>query len=564
MRHLFVFLITLFIIENNLAQNPDVMMRSYKADEYAINRLHRNTYTIEYIQRMLDLNAEWRAVLEKTHFTGLDKNDQIDYLILKNHIMKSDYYLEIKKQELESVLYTMPFMDSLHQFCKERRRALKPNPQKYSKIFERATDEIKKLMAPTSGLKKTDSWQSAELAALTLENLEKNLEEAYGFYYDYDPLFSWWISKPWSLLKASLEDYRKFLINHYIVQADRDDGSGIIGKPLGSASLQKELDFEFIGYTPQELIEEGWRQYKWCEQEMKKISTNLGFGSDWKKALEHVKNSYVAPGDWPEMVADMAVEAIDFLEDQNLLTIPATAKETWRMVMISAESQKFNPFFLGGEAIWISYPTSEMNHTEKMMSLRGNNPHFSRAVVHHELIPGHHLQQYMNQRHFTHRNAYGTAFWVEGWPLYWEFTLWDKGFPRNDMDKIGMLFWRMHRAARIVFSLEYHLGNMTSQECIDFLVGKVGHERVNAEAEVRRSFTGRYGPLYQLAYMIGGLQMYRLANECTEAGMTEKEFNDFVIRQNNIPIELLRSRMLNLDLTPDYKAKWRFLEDTKP
>ena len=30
-----------------------------------------------------------------------------------------------------------------------------------------------------------------------------------------------------------------------------------------------------------------------------------------------------------------------------------------------------------------------------MMSMRGNNIHFSRATVHHELIPGHHLQGYM-------------------------------------------------------------------------------------------------------------------------------------------------------------------------
>ena len=54
-----------------------------------------------------------------------------------------------------------------------------------------------------------------------------------------------------------------------------------------------------------------------------------------------------------------------------------------------------------------------------------------------------------------------------------------------------MLFWRMHRCARIIFSLSFHLGKMTPQECIDFLVDKVGHERDNATAEVRRSFKRR-------------------------------------------------------------------------
>ena len=75
-----------------------------------------------------------------------------------------------------------------------------------------------------------------------------------------------------------------------------------------------------------------------------------------------------------------------------------------------------------------------------------------------------------------------------------------------------MLFWRMHRCARIIFSLKYHLGEWTPQQCIDFLVDRVGHERANAEGEVRRSFYGGYKPLYQIGYMIGGLQFMALKN----------------------------------------------------
>lgn len=60
------------------------------------------------------------------------------------------------------------------------------------------------------------------------------------------------------------------------------------------------------------------------------------------------------------------------------------------------------------------------------------------------------------------------------------------------------------------FSLNYHLGKWTPQQCIDFLVDRVGFERANAEAEVRRSFTANYGPLYQLAYMTGAFQFYAL------------------------------------------------------
>jgi hypothetical protein len=40
---------------------------------------------------------------------------------------------------------------------------------------------------------------------------------------------------------------------------------------------------------------------------------------------------------------------------------------------------------------------------------------------------------------------------------------------------------------------------------MQFLVDRVGHERANAEGEVRRSFNGSCPPIYQCAYMLGAL-----------------------------------------------------------
>ena len=49
-----------------------------------------------------------------------------------------------------------------------------------------------------------------------------------------------------------------------------------------------------------------------------------------------------------------------FLKDNDLITIPPIAEETWRMIMISPERQLISPFFLGGEVLQIAYPTDEM------------------------------------------------------------------------------------------------------------------------------------------------------------------------------------------------------------
>jgi uncharacterized protein (DUF885 family) len=253
------------------------------------------------------------------------------------------------------------------------------------------------------------------------------------------------------------------------------------------------------------------------------------------------------------------LEAIEFVEEHDLLTIPQLARETWRMEMMSPERQRINPFFTGGEVIRVSFPTNTMAYEQKLMSMRGNNIHFSRATVHHELIPGHHLQGFMSSRYRTHRRIFRTPFWGEGWALYWEMLLWDYGFPQSPENRIGMLFWRMHRCARIIFSLSFHLEKMTAQECIDFLVNRVGHELDNATAEVRRSFETNYSPLYQCAYMLGGLQIRALHEELVKSGkMSNREFHDAVLKENSIPIEMVRASLTHQPLTENFEPRWKF------
>jgi dihydroneopterin aldolase len=264
----------------------------------------------------------------------------------------------------------------------------------------------------------------------------------------------------------------------------------------------------------------------------------------------------------PALVLELHRQSVDFLRRHDLVTIPPLAEEVWRMEMLSPEMQRIAPFFLGGEVVRVAFPTADMDHDLKLMSLRGNNEHFSRAVVHHELIPGHHLQGFMAARHNAHRRAFSTPFWHEGNALYWEMRLWDLDFPRGPEDRIGMLFWRNHRAARIIFSLGFHLGTMTPDEAIEFLVERVGHERANAEAEVRRSFGGRYSPLYQAAYLVGGLQFYALYDELVRSGrMSAPEFHDAILQGGRIPVEMVRALLTDVPLSADYTARWRFAGD---
>ncbi|EAQ80348.1 DUF885 family protein [Blastopirellula marina] len=339
------------------------------------------------------------------------------------------------------------------------------------------------------------------------------------------------------------------------------DESGIKGIPVGRERLLLELQHEMIPYSPEQLLEIAEQEYAWCRAEMLKASRELGCGDDWRAAVEKVKRMHVAPGEQPQLIKMLSDEAIEFLKQHDLMSIPPLAEETWRMEMMTPERQLVNPFFTGGEMISVAFPTDTMPHRDKLQSLRGNNIPFARATVHHELIPGHHMQGFMNDRYRTYRETFRTPFWLEGWALYWEMLLYDHGFPQTPEDRIGFLVWRSHRCARITFSLGFHLGKMTPQQCVDLLVARVGFEPMNAAAEVRRSVGPSYPPLYQAGYMLGGLQFRSLHRQLVDSGeMSDRQFHDAIIQQNFAPVSMVRDILMQKELTADYRPQWNFYD----
>jgi uncharacterized protein (DUF885 family) len=127
-----------------------------------------------------------------------------------------------------------------------------------------------------------------------------------------------------------------------------------------------------------------------------------------------------------------------------------------------------------------------------------------------------------------------------------------------------MLFWRMHRCARILVSLRFHLGQMSPKEMVTFLRERVGLEQAGATGEVRRYIGGAYGPLYQAAYMLGGLQLRALHHELVGGGkLSHRAFHDAVLREGSIPIEMIRARLTGTKPKVGGPSTWRFYGDVE-
>ena len=581
------------------ASRMQPVIERYDVELRDLNRVYAVPGSSRRRERLEKFYTEQLRLVENINFDALNQAGKIDYLLLRERLLDEQKQLAGEARQDAEIAPLIPFQEAIIGLEEARRRMETIDPQKSAVVLAKMTADIAAAKAALPNSKAAPA--AMHRAAVRLAQLRNYFHGWFNFYDLYDPRFAWWVDAEYKRADEALEAHAQLL--HTTSGApgplEAGPGGGFGGRgggrggrgetetaetagrggsaagrggapagsneelsgigPAGNDALVEALHAAMIAYTPDELIQLANREFAWCDREMLRASNEMGFGNDWKKAVEAVKNKYVEPGQMIYLVRDLSREAIEFVEKHELVTIPPLVKEDYWEEAMTPQMQLVNPFFTGGATIQVSSAASSQTLQERLEALRGNNMFFARATVFHELIPGHHMQMYMTQRYRTYRGIFSTPFWTEGMAFYWEMLLWDLGFTHTPEQRVGALVWRMHRCARIIFSLSFHLKRMTAVECVQFLMDRVGFDKANAEGEVRRSFNGSYPPIYQCAYMLGALQFYALHKELVDSGkMTNRAFHDAMYREGNIPIEMLRLALNEQKIARDYQTSWKF------
>lgn len=168
------------------------------------------------------------------------------------------------------------------------------------------------------------------------------------------------------------------------------------------------------------------------------------------------------------------------------------------------------------------------------------------VVALHEGYPGHHLQLvWANQCGTLPRRmgSFLSTLFVEGWAFYCEELMEELGYIAEPMQRLGRLSAQLWRAARIILDVSLHTKGMAVEEAVDFMVERVGLERSNALAEVRR-YTG--SPTQPQSYLMGKLALLELVEEFKAAnpGAAMKELHDTILACGSLPPRLMRQRLL--------------------
>ena len=338
---------TLSPIENPSPSELASVVARFTSDRDALSRHYDAPHSPDRRAALRDFTKAWQTHLETIDFESLGVEGRIDWILLATRLRHDQRLLDREEKRLAEAAPLLPFAPAILGLADARRRLDTADPKDVAKTLADIDAQIEKARkAVEAGLPSEPGKDSAAAkpapnaaaalvplkptkivayrSAAMAKELRETLTSWFHYYDGYDPLFSWWCEAPYKKADGDLEKYVKFL-REKVVGGKEGDDEPIVGDPIGREAIQEDLADEMIPYTPEELIAIAEREFAWCEDEMKKASREMGFGDDWKKALEKVKTLHVEPGKQPDLVRDLHREAVDFVRAHDLVTVPPLA-----------------------------------------------------------------------------------------------------------------------------------------------------------------------------------------------------------------------------------------------
>jgi uncharacterized protein (DUF885 family) len=243
-------------------------------------------------------------------------------------------------------------------------------------------------------------------------------------------------------------------------------------------------------------------------------------------------------------------EIRDFLEEKNILTVPAWVQH-YRNLPYPAYLAPLAAF---GVADDLTGPARlKENATSYIKTPSPDRGYFDlstardpRGIIVHEGMPGHYFQKVMSwtnedpiRRHYYDSSANeGIGFYAEEMML--QAGLFDDS-PRTR--EIIYNFMRF-RALRVEVDVKLSTGEFTIEQAADYFMKTVPLDRATAmeDATFYASVPG-----VGISYQTGKLQIMKLLAEARLAQGDKfnlREFHDFVWKNGNVPIALLRYEYL--------------------
>jgi uncharacterized protein (DUF885 family) len=168
------------------------------------------------------------------------------------------------------------------------------------------------------------------------------------------------------------------------------------------------------------------------------------------------------------------------------------------------------------------------------------------AIAYHEGIPGHHMQQSVQQQleGLPKFRLHGLGFnaYIEGWALYAEQLGKEVGFYQDPVSDYGRLSSELFRAVRLVVDTGIHAKGWSRDQVVDFFrkSGAVDEPTIQSETDRYISW-----PAQALSYKLGQLKFRELRERAQkELGpkFDIRKFHDEMLDGGTLPLDMLEAR----------------------
>jgi uncharacterized protein (DUF885 family) len=250
-----------------------------------------------------------------------------------------------------------------------------------------------------------------------------------------------------------------------------------------------------------------------------------------------------------ELFSRFADEAEAFVRARGIATLPAD--RTLEIVLTPASAgpaQRIGfvdaaPPFDPAPMTVLSLPTIEdtFPEQEKEDFYRSFNNHFNKAIIIHELFPGHYMQlKIASENPRKARIFFPYEPYSEGWATLVEKIALDAGWDDfNRLTYLAHLRKRLENANRAYTSVQVHCFGWTEEEVLRF-----SEEEALLAPQFAKSLWGRLerSPLQMTSYFMGAHSFTRIL-EAEKERLGEafeiRAFTDAVLRAGAIPFDLI-------------------------
>lgn len=313
------------------------------------------------------------------------------------------------------------------------------------------------------------------------------------------------------------------------------------GKSYYSAQIRH---YTTLDLSPEEIHEIGLSEVARIRAEMETIIEKLEYKGNFQSFLKFLRES---PQFYAKSAEDLVKEASYIAKKMDGQLPRFFTRLPRQPYTVEAVPEAIAPKYTTGR--YVSAPLdSERPGTYWVNTYALNKrPLYAlEALTLHEAVPGHHLQNALNQelselpnfRRYSYISAFG-----EGWGLYSEKLGLEAGFYQDPYSNFGRLTYEMWRAARLVIDTGIHAKGWSREQAIKLLKENSALSTHNIITEVDRYISW---PGQALSYKLGEIKIIQL-REKAEKTLGDKFdirlFHDEILKNGSVPLSVLEQQI---------------------